>query len=60
MGKLAKAMSGQIQPGAKPFKSGGKVKHDDEAQDRVLISKMIKQESKVEKKGMKKGGKCAK
>jgi hypothetical protein len=31
-------------------------KHDDEAQDKKLISKMIKQAEKKEPKGMKKGG----
>ena len=33
-----------------------KMKHDDEAQDKKLISKMIKQSEKKEVKGMKKGG----
>ena len=32
------------------------MKHDDEAQDKKLISKMIKQSEKKEVKGMKKGG----
>lgn len=31
-------------------------KHDDEAQDKKLIAKMIKQAEKKEPKGMKKGG----
>ena len=33
-----------------------KMKHDDEAQDKKLISKMIKASEKKEVKGMKKGG----
>jgi len=38
-------------------KEGGKVmKHDDEAQDKKLIAKMIKASEKKEPKGMKKGG----
>lgn len=41
MGKLAKAMSGQIQPGAKPFAKGGKV-HDDAAMDKKMIKKAVK------------------
>lgn len=60
MGRLAKVMQGQSQPGLKAYKAGGKVKHDDEAQDRVLIKKMIAQEDKKEKKGMKCGGKAKK
>jgi hypothetical protein len=34
-----------------------KMKHDDEAQDKKLIAKMIKDSEKKEEKGMKKGGK---
>ena len=39
-------------------KEGGKImkKHDDEAQDKALIKKMIAQSKKKEPKGMKKGG----
>ena len=33
-----------------------KMKHDDEAQDKKLIAKMIKAAEKKEPKGMKKGG----
>ena len=33
------------------------MKHDDEAQDKKLIAKMIKASEKKEEKGMKKGGK---
>lgn len=55
MGTLAKQLGGQTQ--AKVFKKGGVVKHDDEAQDKKLIKKMLAQEDKKE---MKKGGKCAK
>lgn len=57
MGRLAKVMQGQSQSGLKAYKSGGKV-HEDAAQDKVLIKKMIKAEDKKEKKPMKKGGKC--
>ena len=48
------------------MKKGGKVmekakmKHDDEAQDKKLISKMIKASEKKEMPGMKKGGKAVK
>lgn len=50
MGRLAKVMQGQCQSGLKAYKSGGSVKHDDEAQDKAMIKKMIKAESKTEKK----------
>jgi len=50
MGKLAKAMSGQIQPGAKPFKAGGSV-HTDEAEDRKMIKSMVKKEALAKKCG---------
>ena len=50
---LAKFLSGKTQQ-VKPFAKGGKVKHDDEKQDRALIKKMIAAE---EKKEMKCGGK---
>jgi len=36
------------------------MKHDDEAQDKKLISKMIKASEKKEPEGMKKGGKIKK
>lgn len=52
MGRLAKCMQGQSQPGLKAYKSGGKV-HDDAAADKKLIVKTLK-----EKKLLKKGGKC--
>ena len=55
MGSLAKQMSGQSQ--VKCFAKGGAV-HDDAAQDKVLIKKMIKAEGKKEAKSMKKGGKA--
>lgn len=42
MGRNAQALSGQIQPGAKPFKSGGAVKHDDVKEDRAMVKKMVK------------------
>lgn len=57
MGRLAQVTQGQSQPGLKAYKKGGAVKHDDEAQDKKLIKKMLAQEDKKE---MKKGGKCAK
>ena len=57
MGRLAKVIQGQAQPGLRSYKAGGAV-HDDEAQDKVLIKKMIDAESKGEK--MKKGGKVTK
>lgn len=41
MGKLAKVLGGQKQPGLKVFKKGGAV-HDDEAMDRAQIKKMVK------------------
>lgn len=52
MGRLAKVMQGQSQPGLKAFKKGGKVMknggtvHDDEEQDKVLIKKMLAQDKK--------------
>ena len=44
MGRLAKVMSGQAQPGLKAFKAGGKVGFEKSKKD-------------VEKKGMKEGSK---
>lgn len=55
MSALAKQLGGQSQ--AKCFAKGGKVKHMDEAQDKVLIKKMIRAE---EAKEMKCGGKAKK
>lgn len=55
MSNLAKQLSGQSQ--AKVFAKGGKVKHDDEKQDRALIKKMLKDEDKKE---LKCGGKVKK
>jgi len=55
MGRLAKVVQGQSQPGLKAYRKGGAVKHDDEKQDRALIKKMLKQEDKRE---LKKGGRC--
>lgn len=52
MGRLAKVMQGQSQPGLKAYKDGGKVKHDDVAEDKKLIAVELK------KRGLKKGGKC--
>lgn len=56
MGRLAKIKQGQSQPGLKAYKKGGAV-HTDEAQDKKLIKKMIKQE---ESKEMKCGGRAKK
>ena len=60
MGRLAKVMQGQSQPGLKVFKKGGTV-HSDEAEDKVLIKRMIREENKGAKKAgskaAKKGGK---
>lgn len=50
MSGLAKQMSGQSQ--AKVFAKGGKVKHDDIAEDKKMIAAEFK------KRGLKKGGKC--
>ena len=52
MGRLAKVIQGQSQPGLKAYKGGGKV-HDDEKEDKKLIVKNLK-----EKKLLKKGGRC--
>lgn len=52
MGRLAKVMQGQSQPGLKVYKKGGKA-HTDEAEDRVLIKKEIKKAM-----GKKHGCKC--
>lgn len=52
MGILAKVLGGQKQPGLKAYKDGGKVKHDDTAEDKKLIAAELK------KRGLKKGGKC--
>ena len=41
MGRLAKIMQGQSQPGLKAYKSGGAV-HSDEKMDRAMIKKMVK------------------
>ena len=52
MGRLAKVVQGQSQPGLKAFKKGGSVKHDEAAMDKKLIAAEFK------KRGAKKGGKC--
>ena len=58
MGRLAKVMQGQSQPGLKAYKDGGQVKkHDDEKMDRALIKKAVKPEALT---GKKCGGKVAK
>lgn len=45
MGRLAKVVQGQSQPGLKAYKKGGNIKHDDEAQDRALLKKAVKSEA---------------
>jgi len=52
MGRLAKVMGKQVQPGVKAYKDGGSSKHDDSAEDRKLIA------SELKKRGLKKGGRC--
>lgn len=42
MGKLAKSMQGQIQPGAKCYAKGGSVKHDDATEDKKMLQKLVK------------------
>lgn len=51
MGSLAKQLQGQSQQ-VKMYAKGGKVKHDDAAEDKKLIAAEFK------KRGLKKGGKC--
>lgn len=55
MSNLAKQLGGQSQ--AKCYAKGGMV-HDDAAQDKALIKKLLKAEQKKEGKSMKKGGRC--
>ena len=63
MGSLAKQLQGQSQQ-TKMYAKGGKVKHDDSAQDKKLIQKeLTKVMSKSFPKGAtitpaKKGGRC--
>lgn len=53
MGSLAKQLQGKSQQ-VKMYAKGGKVeKHHDEAEDKKLINKVLKE------KGLKKGGRCA-
>jgi len=54
MGRLAKVLGGQAQPGLKAYKNGGKVKHDDVVEDKKLIA------SELKKRGLKCGGKAKK
>ncbi len=59
MSKLAKVLGGQSQTGFKLFKKGGAV-HEDEAEDRTLIRRMLREEKAGKKCGgsvkkMKKG-----
>jgi len=42
MGRLAKVMQGQSQPGLKAYKKGGAVKHDDIKEDKALIKAELK------------------
>lgn len=57
MGRLAKVVQGQCQPGLKAYKDGGSVKHDDESMDRAVIKKMVKPAALT---GKKCGGKVGK
>lgn len=55
MGRLAKVMQGQSQPGLKAYAKGGPV-HGDEAEDKKMIKKMVKPAALKAKGGpMKKG-----
>lgn len=56
MGRLAKVMQGQSQPGLKAYKKGGAV-HDDEKMDRAMVKKMVKPTALT---GKKCGGKVKK
>jgi hypothetical protein len=53
MGRNAQSCSGQVQPGAQPFKKGGAV-HTDEKMDRKMVKKMVKPSALT---GKKTGGK---
>lgn len=57
MGRLAKVMQGQSQPGLKAYKGGGSVKHDDTKEDRAMIKKMVKPSALT---GKKCGGRAGK
>lgn len=55
MGRLAKVLSGQCQPGLKAFKKGGKAQaHSDEEEDMALIRGSVKPSALLKKKA---GGK---
>lgn len=50
MGRLAKVLGGQCQPGLKAFKKGGKTANSDAAEDVKLIKASVKPEA-LKKKG---------
>lgn len=54
MSNLAKVKQGQCQSGFKLYAKGGRVKHDDAAQDKKMIAAELK------KRGLKCGGKAKK
>ena len=54
MGRLAKKLAGELQPGQKAYKDGGAV-HGDEAEDRALLKKAVKKSALT---GKKAGGKA--
>lgn len=56
MGRLAKVVQGQSQPGLKAYKKGGAV-HNDEKMDKAMVKKMVKPEALT---GAKCGGKVKK
>ena len=56
MGKLAKVLGGQSQPGLKMYAKGGSA-HNDEAEDRALLRKAVKPSALTGKKG---GGRVCK
>ena len=56
MGRLAKVVQGQSQPGLKAFKKGGAA-HEDEVEDRKMVKKMVKPSALT---GKKCGGKVKK
>ncbi len=57
MGRLAKVIQGQAQPGLKEYKRGGAVKHDDVKEDKKMVREMVKPEALT---GKRKGGRCGK
>lgn len=54
MSKLAKQLAYGKAAVGRVYKSGGPIKHDDEAQDKAMVKKMVKAEALT---GKKMGGK---